>query len=451
MSKFFAVLGAILLFLSLAAGEFRIAATTDLHGNLRNLSALAPVIRQAKPDILVDAGDLVGGNLLAELDGGESMIKALNMLKYQFRIPGNHDFDQPKSDFLKQYRSFNGTTLGADWEWGGVRGVLCRVVRKGDFKVGVIGLTENAVARRHLPGPGAVRSHGWEHIVTEAMNKLRKEKVHCVVLIWHQGVSVPMRGAQQIVRVFPETDLVIGGHSHKENGGLRHRQTYFVQPGAHGRSASLVRIFYDDKTFKVDRIESALLRGDPRKTDPGIDALDKAAFQKHRKTIFQKVCRKGDLSARNFPGNGAEALRRAGGTQGAVFVSYFPDEKTAQGTQYRDLFKLLPYYNALCTVELTRHELRELLHDLQRNNRKFKRLTGVCGFQWTPGRGRRKGQVQAPEKITVTLSCYVMTSVPVLKRILHTPSRWKAVEMTEREALLRYFSRERAPEKGSAR
>ena len=65
----------------LAGGEFRIAATADLHGNLRALALLAPQIRAAAPDILADAGDLTGGNLLAELDGGRSMIQALNLLK----------------------------------------------------------------------------------------------------------------------------------------------------------------------------------------------------------------------------------------------------------------------------------------------------------------------------------------------------------------------------------
>ena len=43
-----------------------------------------------------------GRYLVAELDGGSSMIRALNLLKYNFRIPGNHDFDTSQSAFAAQ-------------------------------------------------------------------------------------------------------------------------------------------------------------------------------------------------------------------------------------------------------------------------------------------------------------------------------------------------------------
>ena len=430
-----------LLFLTffLFAGEFRIVATSDLHGDLRNFSALAPVIRRAQADLIMDAGDLTGANLLAELDGGKTMIKALNKLNYRFRVPGNHDFEQSFFSFTSQHCSFDGVTLGADWEWGETKGELCRVVRKGDFKIGIIGLTEPNVARRHLPGADSPRSRNWEIVMADALRKLNEEKVHCIVLIWHWGVDNPRQGARQIVRLFPQIHLVIGGHSHKEVAGVRQRQTYFVQPGSHGSSAVLTKVFYNDKTFQVERIESALLRGEPGKTAPDIDALSNSAFQQYRKEIFRKVCRKGDLSLRNFPRLGAEALRRAGNTQGAVFTSFIPDPGSAQGTLYKDLFRLLPYRNTLCTVELTRQELRELLEDLHRNSRKFKRTVGVAGFQWSPGNGRRKGVLKAPEKISVTVSNYVMTSSPVLKRMLHDTGRWQQFDLTERGVVCRYL------------
>lgn len=439
MKKFLFAAAVFFLSFLLFAGEFRIVATTDLHGNLRNLSTLAPVMRRAKADLIVDAGDLTGANLLAELDGGAAMIRALNKLNYHFRVPGNHDFEQEPVAFLKQCRNFKGTTLGGDWEWGYNKGELCRVVKKGEFKVGVIGLTEPNVARRHLPGADSPKSSPWEPVMADALRKLNGEKVHCIVVIWHWGVDNPRQGAAQIVRLYPETHLVIGGHSHKEIAGVRYRQTYFVQPGSHGSSASLVRIFYDDKTFKVQRIESSLLRGEEGKSAPDIDALNKAAFNRYRGEIFRKVCRRGDLSARNFPRLGAEALRRAGKTQGAVFTSFIPEPQIAHGMLYKDLFRLLPYRNMLCTVKLKHHELLELLEDLHRNNRKFKRTVGVSGFQWTPGSGRRKGVLKAPEEITITVNHYTMTSSPVLKRLLHDTGRWKNSGIIERDAVCIYL------------
>lgn len=439
MRKVFTTVALFLLFLTLYAGEFRIVATTDLHGNLRNLAALAPAIRQAKGDIIVDAGDLTGGNLLAELDGGRSMIQALNMLNYHFRVPGNHDFDVPFNDFVRLLRNFKGTTLGADWKWGSESGVLCKVVHKGKFQVGVIGMTESALDRRHLPVKGAPVTVPWEKVMASALKELRKAKVNCIVLIWHQGINPSRFSAQQITRFFPETDLVIGGHTHQENAGLRNKRTLFVQPGAHGTSAALVKIFFNDKTLKVERMESALLRGEIQKSAPDLVALNKRAVKPFYKTIYRKICRKGDLNSRNFPGLGAYAICCAGKTRSAVFVANTPDPSVAQGNLFKDLFRLMPYRNTLCTVELTREELRHLLDDLERNNRKFKRIMGVYGFRWSPGSRHRKGVLEAPEKISVTVNSYLMTASPVLKKILPDTKRWKALHIVERDAVQHYL------------
>jgi hypothetical protein len=114
----------------------------------------------------------------------------------------------------------------------------------------------------------------------------------------------------------------------------------------------------------------------------------------------------------------------------------------AQGNLFKDLFRLMPYRNTLCTVELTRAELRELLDDLERNNRKFKRIMGVHGFQWLPGSRRRKGVLKAPEKLSVTVNSYLMTTSPVLKKILPDTKRWKALHIVERDAV-QHFLEER--------
>lgn len=408
----------------LAAGEFRIAATADLHGNLRNLALLAPQIRKNAPDLLLDAGDLTGGNLLAELDGGRSMIEALNLLKYDFRIPGNHDFDCPAENFAEQCRRFKGVTLGADWRWGKISGVPARVVTKGKFRLGIIGLTEPGLQRRHLPVASAPRCEEWEKALRRQIIRLRREKVHFILLLWHNGIDARPNGAAHVLKRFPEIDLVVAAHSHKENAGVRISNSYLVQPGAHGTSASLVRITYNDRTLKVEKISSCLLRGVPGERSADIDGLSKRAVKPFYPEIFRKVCRKGDLSYRNFPRLGAEALKKAGATQGAVFVCSTPGK--GAGEQYRDLFRLMPYWNTLCTVELNRDELKALLEDLHKNSRKFKRTVWTAGFTWTPPSRRSKGRFQAPPVLSVTVSSYTMVTSPVLKKVLRekTP-RWK--------------------------
>lgn len=446
MKKLFLCLSFICQLFCLQSGEFTVAATADLHGHLHNLSFLAPAIRNAKPDLLLDAGDLTSGNLLAELDEGASMIEALNMLKVNFRIPGNHDFEMPSSRFEAQCARFKGTMLGADWQWGSVTPRPWAVVTKGAFKVGVIGMTEPNVQRRFLPVPGMPRITFWQQALSNAVKALRKEKVHAVILLWHCASDNRLHGPLQAARQFPEIDLIICAHSHKENPGFRCQSAYVVQPGSHAGSATLVKFHYDDKTLQVNKITSSLLRKTSTQA-PDLAALEKRAVKPHYPQIFSKVCCKGDLSAANFPRLAAQALAEAGGTQGAVFSSIVPNRQAANADHYKDLFKLIPYWNTLCAVELTKSELKAFMEDQYRYNRKNKRALGIYGFKWTPGNRRSKGVFQAPEKLRITVSSYAMTSAPVLKKLLNDRSRWSTLPVTERE-VVETFLRKRLQQQG---
>lgn len=431
----------------LSGGTFRIAATADLHGNLRNLSLLAPRIRQAAPHLLVDAGDLTGGDLLAELDGGSSMIEALNLLKCRFRIPGNHDFDVPFADFARQCRSFRGVTLGGDWRWHNVSGVPYQVVKQGKFRLGIIGLTEPGISRRHLPLKSSPRFIHWETALRKALAGLRREKVHFTVLVWHNGLESFPHGVRNVLHKLQGIDLVIAAHSHKEHSGSLVRRTYLVQPGPYALSAALITLHYNDRTFRVEKVRSELLR--PRhgeKPAPDLAALNKNAVKPFYSRIRSRVCAPGQLLPRNFSALGAQALKEAGKTQGAVFVCSTARKQKFRNTWFKDLFQLIPYRNTLCTVEVTREELKKILDDLHRNNRKYRRYMGVAGFRWHPGSGRRPGFFQAPPRITITVNSYLMVSSPVLRAIMHRKKHlWRHTELVEREVVEKYLQKKNSP------
>lgn len=428
--------------LLLSAGEFRIVATADLHGDLRELALLAPAIRKAQPDLLLDAGDLTGGNLVAELDGGSSMIRALNLLKYHFRIPGNHDFDTLPGAFAAQCRAFRGENLGGDWSWAGVRGTPWRIVTKGKFKAAVIGLTEPNIGRRHLDLPSAPQFKAWQAALHKALEEVRAAGVNYTVLLWHNGIDSFPYGVKHALKPFTGIDLVIAAHSHQENPGFRHGNTYIIQPGAYAKSAAMVTVRYNDETLKIEHTSSVLLKGVPGRADPEIQALNKSAVKPWYPRIYSRVCRKGDLSYRSFPRLGAEALRQAGGTQGAVFICSVPSAKAGNADCFKDLFRLLPYHNTLCTVKLKKKELVMLLEDLQQNNRKYRRIMGVSGFRWN-FKSRRLENFNK-ETITLTVNNYLMVSSPVLRRILPDKSRWYHLGLQERESVERYLKNRRA-------
>lgn len=438
MKKLFLLLA--LAGLSLGAGEFRVAATADIHGNLRNLAALAPAIRREKPDILVDAGDLIGGDAFSEHDGGRTMIDALNLLHCAFRVPGNHDFETTPGDFHELCRRFRGVTLGSDWRWGDVSGVSFRIVTKGKFRCAVIGLTEPGIRRRHLPGRGP-HFTDWTAVLRKNLAGIRRQQVSFTVLVWHNGLEARPDGIAHVIRNFPEIDAVVAAHSHRANPGSREGNCYVVQPGAYALSGALLGITYDDRDGKVRSIRSRLLSPDPENPDPELSRLARRSGAYWHELGKKRVCAPGDLAPARFPALAAEALARAGGTPGAVFVCRTPGNGNVPPDSLAALHRLLPFRNVLCTVELERNELRELMEELSRNAARFKRRIAVRGFSWQPGSRKRPAFFRAPMRIRLTLTDYTLLSSPLLRRVMEQrPGCWRCLDIVERDAAAAFLS-----------
>ena len=437
MKKLFLLLS--LVGLALGAGEFRVAATADIHGNLRNLAALAPAIRREKPDVLVDAGDLIGGDAFSEHDGGRSMIDALNLLHCAFRVPGNHDFETTPGDFHELCRRFRGVTLGSDWRWGDVSGVPFRIVTKGRFRCAVIGLTEPGIRRRRLPGKGP-NFTDWTGVLRKNLAEIRRQQVSFILLVWHNGLEARPDGIAHVIRNFPEIDAVVAAHSHRANPGSREGNCYVVQPGAYALSGALLGITYDDRDGKVRSIRSRLLSPAPENPDPELSLLARRSSAFWFELGKRRVCAPGELAFARFPALAAEALARAGGTPGAVFVCRTPGNGRVPPDSLAALHRPLPFRNVLCTVELDRNELRELMEELSRNAARFKRRVAVRGFSWQPGSRKRPAFFRAPMRIRLTLTDYTLLSSPVLRRAMEQrPDCWRCLDITERDAVAAFL------------
>ena len=429
-----------LAFLPLGAGEFRAAATADIHGNLRNLAALAPAIRREKPDILVDAGDLIGGDAFSEHDGGRTMNDALNLLHYAFRVPGNHDFETAPGDFHELHRRFRGVTLGSDWRWGDVSGVPFRIVTKGKFRCAVIGLTEPGIARRHLPGAGP-RFTEWAEALRKTLAAVHRQQVSFILLVWHNGLEARPDGIAHVIRNFPEIDAVVAAHSHRADPGSREGNCYVVQPGAYALSAAVLQILYDDRSGKVLSIRSRLLSPDPENPDPELSRLARRSAGFWYELGKKRICRPGELAPARFPDLAAEALSRAGGTPGAVFVCRIPGNGSVPPDSLAALHRLLPFRNVLCTVELEREELREFMTELSRNASRFNRRIAVRGFSWQPGTRKRPPFFKAPMRLRITLTDHTLLSSAVLRRVMELrPECWRRLDIIERDAVAAFLS-----------
>src|SRR5215475_2317782 len=77
--------------------------TNDLHGQLLprggvgGIAEIATIIRAAKPDLILDAGDISTGTFLADEFKGAPTIQAMNRIGYIAGTIGNHEFDYGQS------------------------------------------------------------------------------------------------------------------------------------------------------------------------------------------------------------------------------------------------------------------------------------------------------------------------------------------------------------------
>jgi len=435
----------------LAAGEMRIVVTTDLHGHLRDLAALAPEIRRNTDGktLSIDLGDTVTGEFVSEYaENSTGMAEALNILGTELWVPGNHDFSLKPEAFRDFVRRFKGGALGGDWRFAGVSGSPCVIVERGGVRCAVIALTDLKMPLRTLPGAGMEFRDPFA-VLDECMRIVRAANPQVVVLAWHNGLFTVRGSLPEILRRYPGIDIVLGGHSHQEIPGRRiGKRTLYVQPGAHGRAAGVVDIRTDDATGRIIGVTSRLIRGDLAKPDPELMALDRRLFLESRGIRYRKLGdhvppRPGEYGS-PLGRMGAEALRAAGNADAAVLWLGTNDrEPLRRNFSFGDLYRLLPHRNELCVLELTREELTEFIveHDRLVRKRNYPQLLFVSGIKVRRAGSGEITRVDAPEKLTLAVNDYLIADSRVLRPLAFRPERrFRRLGRDEREIIADYLT-----------
>jgi 2',3'-cyclic-nucleotide 2'-phosphodiesterase (5'-nucleotidase family) len=259
-----------------------IVATTDVHGRVLGwdyvrdaaasggLSRAATVIetlRAQYPEqvVLVDAGDLIEGNLFAayfaerDSQSPHPVVDALNAMQYDAATPGNHEFDfggallaRATGDATYHYVSAN--------IFKGASDTLVYpphvIVTRAGVKIGVTGLTTPGVMvwdRSQLGG--RIRVRPIAEAAPLALRRLDLAGVDLKVVLIHSGLNEPSSydtagvGAENAALALasiplpaPRPDLVIVGHSHKEMRDYVVNGVHFVQPRNFALSLAVVHV-----------------------------------------------------------------------------------------------------------------------------------------------------------------------------------------------------------------
>ena len=236
------------------------------RGGILPRKAIVDSVRKAEKNVLlIDAGDMVQGTLYFKYFKGDVEYPLFNMMNYDIRILGNHEFDNGLDELARYWKDAKADRLSANYDFSRTKAarlfkpyVVKRVAGK---KIGFIGINidpESLIARANCKG--MVYSDAIDKANEWAEYLKNKEKCDLIVAVTHIGYKGEngRKGDIDLARESKYIDIIVGGHSHTFIDPKTPELTpYWIsnalgkpvlvtQTGKYGRNVGYINIDLDD-------------------------------------------------------------------------------------------------------------------------------------------------------------------------------------------------------------
>ena len=385
--------------------------TSDIHcgvdqgfGYAGLQAARAYMEAQGNKVFLVDNGDNIQGEPIGTMTKGELCIELMNAMGYDIAIPGNHEFDYGMDNFLKLTEMAKFPYISCNFNKEGELVFDPYVIKEADgLKIAFVGVTTPKSLTSSTPRNfqdengnfiyGFCQDETGEKLcdaVQTAVDSARAEGADYVVLLAHLGaaaVSSPWTYAD-VVSHTSGIDVVLDGHSHDtEQVIMKNKDGKEIPRSACGTKMACIgwcRIAQDGTvsagiyTWNNEPSAPALLGV---KNEMG-KAVEKATKELD-KVLKQVVATNeveltiNDPSAVDTNGRPIRMIRRAETNLGdlcadAVRAQSGADVGYVNGGGVRvnipagkitldDIYKVHPFGNALCVIEVTGQQILDAL------------------------------------------------------------------------------------------
>ncbi len=327
------------------------------------MAQMATIIRGAKPDLILDAGDLFTGTFLGDEFKGLPTIQAMNKIGYTSGTVGNHEFDYGQDVLRMRLRDARFPILSANLQTPIPEIKKYTVVTAKGIRFGIIGLTtEETKVTTHPKNLRGITIQDVVRTVQEVLPELRG-KSDFIIVTAHLEDNEDKR----VANAFPEIRLIIGGHNHSTLGPNWLGQTLIAKTGSNGRNVGRVDLDFDGK--KLDRIEGQLIPIMNITADPEITKIIEPYHAKVAAKLAEVVGQAtADLTSSNNSESAlanviADANRERGKTQiglhniGGIRASILRGPIT-----WGSVFEVLPFQNTLVTLKVTGTQLKNALN-----------------------------------------------------------------------------------------
>lgn len=388
-----------------------VLSTTDVHGRIRSWdyyadsaepnrgltreATIVDSVRAANPGrvILVDAGDLLQGNPFAYIANKEfsakanPIIAAMNSMKYDAAAIGNHEYNYGVPYLESAVSQAHFPMLSANtYKMDGSHAFKSwTIVERAGAKIGIVGATTPGVMvwdAEHIKG--RLKFGDIIPAVKTAVSEVRAAGASVVIVSVHTGLNEPSsydtvstglpseNVAARIAREIPGVDLVVYGHSHKEQKDLHIGSTLLDQSKnwATSLGAAHLTLSRESGSWKVTSSHGETIQAARHFEETGVLAASEAT---HAATLAYanmvigstKVAWRGDSARlRDTPLIDfiLEVERKASGADLASTAAFTLEGALPAGNvTVAKIAQLYPYDNTLRAVRLTGRQLRDYL------------------------------------------------------------------------------------------
>ncbi len=248
-------------------------ADSALVGGFSALSGALDSVRRAdKNTIFLDAGDLMTGNPICdmEVDGieGGALLELLRLCHCDAMCLGNHEFDLGANHVTSFAKSPKVDILCASIRFKGTGTTICpsyKIIERNGLRIGVIGLLLTDLAG--VVSKQAIESFDVQEIVSVAQPLIDEldAQTDLLILLTHNGYE----NDKELARAVHNCDIIVGGHSHTrldnpvtENGIL------IVQAGSYLKQLGVLEVtvtndHVSDHRGSLVELETARFKPDP--------------------------------------------------------------------------------------------------------------------------------------------------------------------------------------------
>lgn len=346
------------------AEPYKSFGSDELLGGISYLAAKADKLRDEKPSLLLAAGDMIEGNIWANLFQGQSVIDLMNEMRFDAMVVGNHEFDFGQDVLKKRISEAKFTVLGANVE--GINAVKPYVIKEvAGIKIAVIGVvTDKTPISTNPRNVAGLRFFSPEKTVRKYIGELRR-KADIIIVLSHIGYHADRILAEKVEGM----DVIVGGHSHTEifSPGVVGK-TIIVQAWEHTKALGVLDLTVEDR--KIVKFEGRLELIKPDGEDSHVRAIVakyEENIDRHLNTVIGNTCT--DLDGENVNRRETnlgdlitDIMRDASGADIAIINGGSIRTNIAKGeVRVRDIYTALPFDNYIVAVKLTGKQIREAL------------------------------------------------------------------------------------------